>query len=219
MKRVWCLGSHAGTANQEKRGTHSHKFGVTRINFKVNVDERVKSFNPCCSVLTDILHSYWSSSKKHWISFDLLFHSRPHLTQEYILKGKIDKYFILEFIVYCFRGEKILTHFIVSGVRRYSPKEATEEAFSSWELLFSLCHQGIGLHEEWDLYRMEKGMIQDENIDNGAWILHINIKAGTDISTNIRSASTFTTICINIYKQLLLGCFLQHLHSTLQSQV
>ena len=33
------MGSHAGTANQEKRGTHSHKFGVTRINFKVNVDE------------------------------------------------------------------------------------------------------------------------------------------------------------------------------------
>ena len=35
-----------------ERGTHSHKFGVTRINFKVN--ERVKSFNPCCFVPTDI---------------------------------------------------------------------------------------------------------------------------------------------------------------------
>ena len=58
-------------------------------------------------------------------------------------------------------------------------------------------------------------MIQNENIDNGAWILNINIKVGTNISSNIRSTSTSTTICINIYKQLSLGCFLQHLHPKL----
>ena len=33
-------------------------------------------------------------------------------------------------------------------------------------------------------------MIQDENYDSGAWTLHINIKVGTNISTNIRCAST-----------------------------